>query len=400
MELTTKQEAGLKLAIERYKNKEKYTVISGYAGTGKSTLVKFIIAALGSCGIDPDVDVCYAAFTGKAAQVLMKKGNLNVSTLHKLLFEHIPKPNGGFFRKIKTTLDYKIVVVDEVSMAPKELMDLLFKHNVHVICLGDPFQLPPVSKDDDNHLLDKPHIFLDEIMRQAAESEIIRMTMDIRARKELKDYQGKDVIILPQSALNTGMLQWADQVIVATNATRVNVNNQMRELLGRGDKPEYGDKVICLKNEWNEFSNEGNPLVNGTIGFLKNTYVVDNRIPNYLLTADDPAIISTLMANFTSDSGEDYGELGLDNKMILTGEPALNWKLKYRLGKNEKTQWMVPKEFTYAYGITGHKSQGSEWPKVLLIEERFPFDRLEHARWMYTVATRAEEKLVIIRQNS
>jgi hypothetical protein len=86
--------------------------------------------------------------------------------------------------------------------------------------------------------------------------------------------------------------------------------------------------------------------------------------------------------------------------MILTGESALNWKLKYRLGKNEKTQWMVPKEFTYAYGITGHKSQGSEWPKVLLIEERFPFDRLEHARWMYTVATRAEEKLVIIRQNS
>ena len=49
------------------------------------------------------------------------------------------------------------------------------------------------------------------------------------------------------------MLQWADQVIVATNATRVNVNNQMRELLGRGDKPEDGDKVICLKNEWNEF---------------------------------------------------------------------------------------------------------------------------------------------------
>ena len=51
-----------------------------------------------------------------------------------------------------------------------------------MLCLGDPFQLPPVSKDDDNHLLDKPHIFLDEIMRQAAESEIIRMTMDIREK--------------------------------------------------------------------------------------------------------------------------------------------------------------------------------------------------------------------------
>lgn len=355
---------------------------------------------MGSCGIDPDVDVCYAAFTGKAAQVLMKKGNLNVSTLHKLLFEHIPKPNGGFFRKNKATLDYKIVVVDEVSMAPKELMDLLFKHNVHVICLGDPFQLPPVSKDDDNHLLDKPHIFLDEIMRQAAESEIIRMTMDIRQGKELTPYQGKDVIILPQSALNTGMLQWADQVIVATNATRVNVNNQMRELLRRGDKPEDGDKVICLKNEWNDFSDEGNPLVNGTIGFLKNSYVVENRIPNYLRVDGDPMTISTLMTDFTSDSGDSYGLLGLDNKMILTGEAALNWKLKYRLGKNEKTQWMVPKEFTYAYGITCWKAQGSEWPKVLAIEETFPFNRLEHQRFLYTIATRAVDKLVLIRQNS
>lgn len=397
MQLTKKQEQGLNIALQRYKNKEKYTVISGYAGTGKSTLVKFIVAALGSCGIDPDVDVCYAAFTGKAAQVLMKKGNSNVSTLHKLLFEHIPKPLGGFFRKAKASIGYKIVIVDEVSMAPKELMDLLFKHNVHVICLGDPFQLPPVSKNDDNHLLDNPHIFLDEIMRQAAESEIIRLTMDIRERKPINEMQGSDVIILPQAALNTGMLQWADQVLVATNATRININNQMRNLLGRGDKPEDGDKIICLKNEWNDFSNEGNPLVNGTIGFLKNSYVVENRIPAYMRTGDSPATISTLMANFTSDSGEDYGELGLDNKMILTGEAALDWKLKYRLGKNENTSWLVPKEFTYAYAITCHKAQGSEFDKVLTIEEKFPFDKTEHARWLYTACTRASEKLVLIK---
>ena len=54
MELTRKQEEGLKIAIERYNKNEKYTVISGYAGTGKSTLVKFIIAAL---GVEPEEDV-------------------------------------------------------------------------------------------------------------------------------------------------------------------------------------------------------------------------------------------------------------------------------------------------------------------------------------------------------
>ena len=69
MILTAKQEEGLRIAVERHRNHEKYTVIAGYAGTGKSTLVRFIIEAL-----DVKKDkVCYATFTGKAAQVLAKK---------------------------------------------------------------------------------------------------------------------------------------------------------------------------------------------------------------------------------------------------------------------------------------------------------------------------------------
>ena len=166
MILTRKQEEGLRIAVERHRNHEKYTVIAGYAGTGKSTLVKFIIEAL-------DVDhgkVCYATFTGKAAQVLAKKGNKNAMTLHKLLYNSIPRKGGGFMRIPKDRLDYTIVVVDEISMAPKSIINMLFRHNVYVICLGDPFQLPPVEKEEDNHLLDSPHIFLDEIMRQAQES--------------------------------------------------------------------------------------------------------------------------------------------------------------------------------------------------------------------------------------
>ena len=55
MELTQKQQEGLNIAIERFKNRERYTIISGYAGTGKSTLVKFIINALPGINIDKDV---------------------------------------------------------------------------------------------------------------------------------------------------------------------------------------------------------------------------------------------------------------------------------------------------------------------------------------------------------
>ena len=149
MQLTIRQTEGLKIAVARYKTKEKYVTIAGYAGSGKSTLVRFIINAL-----DVEEDkVCYCAFTGKAAEVLRKKGNKNVCTLHKLLYDHVPRPAGGFFRKPKPVIPFDIVVVDEVSMAPKELMNLLFTHPVYVICLGDPFQLPPIEKEDDNILV-------------------------------------------------------------------------------------------------------------------------------------------------------------------------------------------------------------------------------------------------------
>lgn len=390
--LTTKQEKGLKIAIQRYLDREKYTVISGYAGTGKSTLVKFITQSLP--GIDPNQDVVYATFTGKAAQVLMSKGCQNAMTLHRLLYESIPLPDGTFLRKKRFEIEYPVVVVDEVSMAPKEMMEQLFGYyGIYVICLGDPFQLPPINKDTDNHLLDHPHIFLDEVMRQAMDSEIIRLTMDIRGGKEIENFDGKDVKVYDQMKLNTGMLLWADQIISGTNRTRVEMNNNIRDLLGRSANPEDGDKVICLRNYWDDWADNGDYLVNGTIGYLKNVYNSFNVIPSYF----GGKTIDVIYADFISDCDANYGNLQMDKKEILTGERCLDNKTIYRLTKSKKYAHLVPMEFTYGYCITCHKAQGSEWDKVLVIEENFPFDREEHARWLYTAATRAIDKLVIVR---
>lgn len=391
MILTKKQEEGLKIAIKRYNDREKYTVISGYAGSGKSTLVRFIIEAI---NID-EIKVCYVAYTGKAAEVLRKKGNKNVCTLHKLLYDHFPKPTGGFFRKPKSSIDYDIVIVDEVSMAPKTLMDLLFTHKCYVICLGDPFQLPPVDKNEDNHLLDHPHIFLDEIMRQAEDSEIIQLSMKIRHNESINVFDGNNVKILSKDSLNTGMLLWADQILVGTNATRISLNNQMRNLLGRGEFPEDGDKVICLKNYWDDFSVDGDPLVNGTIGTLQNSFKTFRCVPRYIKSNYDK--FDVLQANFIVDNTL-YENVEMDNKMILTGEKCCDWQTAYKLNKmKSKLGPIVPKEFAYGYAITGHKAQGSEWDKVLVIEERFPFDKNEHARWLYTAVTRASDKVVLIK---
>ena len=393
MELTIKQEIGLKEILTRYKNKEKYTTIAGYAGTGKSTLVKFAIAAL---GVEPE-KVAYATYTGKAAEVLRKKGNEGACTLHRLLFDHIPKPNGGFFRKRKTVLDVKIVVVDEVSMVPQSMIDILMSHNIYIIFLGDPFQLPQIDKNEANNLLDHPHVFLDEIMRQAAESEIIQLSMKIRNGEKIDDMRGNEVIVMSRRELTTGCLTWADQILVATNATRHSINNQMRQILGYKGLPQDGERMICLKNYWDDINDMGDSLVNGTTGIIRNPFETFRNIPRYIQTKNP--IIPIIQGEFYADGSDiSFNSIEMDKKMIMEGEPFLDWKTSYQLGKLAyKIGDIRPKEFAFAYAITCHKAQGSAWPNVLVIEENFPFDRIEHARWLYTAATRPEEKLVLVR---
>lgn len=392
MQLTIKQELGLKAAVERFKNREKYTCIAGYAGSGKSTLVKFIVSALP--GIKPEEDVVYATYTGKAAQVLLKKGNKNVSTLHKLLYESLPRSDGTWYRKPVERIPYKIVVIDEVSMVPDSMIQQLFKYSCYVIALGDPFQLPPIHKDDVNTLLDKPHVFLDEIMRQAQESEIIRVSMDIRAGKSLELLDGTEVKIFNPAEFNESMLLWADQVLVGTNATRLSLNNTMRRLLSREGGPQDGDKVICLKNEWDIFADNHDPLVNGTIGYLKDSYSTYVDFPRYL----GGHRFEILQSDFVSDNGALFSNINMDKKMIMTGEKCCDFKTAWTIARNKQHGYKMPKEFTYGYAITGHKAQGSQWEKVLITEEKFPFDKIEHARWLYTCLTRAEEKAVIIKK--
>lgn len=395
MILTNKQEEGLKLAVSRYKAHEAYTTISGYAGTGKSTLIKFIIAAL---GLEPH-QVCYVAYTGKAAQVLKQKGCPNPITAHKLLYRAKPMPNGTYKFEAKSKLEghYEIIVVDEVSMLPKEMWLKLLSHRVHVIACGDPFQLPPIDKDSDNHVLDNPHVFLDEIMRQAYDSEIIRFSMWIREGKPINQFpaSGSQVMMVQPQEIVTGMYDWADQILCATNAKRNEINNFMRQIKGFGPEPQTGDKIISLRNQWEFFSNniqEPAPLTNGTIGTIEITNKSNIFVPYWISEKPIPVLYTTML----DENNDRFDYIPVDYTSIITGEKFLNGKQEYLMKKNKKCA-DPPFEFAYAYGITCHKAQGSEWEKVLVYEERFPFDKEEHARWAYTAATRASEKLVWVK---
>lgn len=381
MVLTNGQESGLKIAVSRFRNKEPYTCIAGFAGTGKSTLVSHIIDAL---QIAPQ-DVCYAAFTGKASLVLREKGCENSMTMHRLLYYSKELPDGTFEHKPRERLEYpyKIIVVDEVSMIPSDMWDLLLSHRIHVIALGDPFQLPAIGCESE--ILAHPHVFLDEIVRQAQDSEIIRLSMDIRSGLPLTKYRGNEVSVVSKRQLNDAYFSGADQIIAAKNITRANINWKCRKIKFGPDVPDYpieGEKVICLKNFWDVLSNQGDPAINGMIGELKNI-----KYDNNMLVF--PMFKNMMFSDFLIGENNKFHNLFMDYKIFTEGKQTIN-------SDNWTTFRGVPKPmlFDYGYCITCHRSQGSEFNNVLVFAEYMK--GTDFQRWLYTAATRAKKKLIIV----
>lgn len=379
MILTNGQEKGLKVAIERYRHKEPYTVIAGPAGSGKSSLVRFIIDALDL----PEDKVVYITYTGKASLVLRNKGCSNAITAHKLLYHAKEKPDGTFEFKPKKHLDYdyKIIVLDECSMLPEDMWTLLLSHKVHVIALGDKEQLPPV--DGDSKILDNPHVILDEVVRQALDSPIIRLSVDIRKGKWLEYGGPKECRVMPPERVSDKLLMGADQVLCGKNITRHCLNERLRKIKfgdQYANKPLEGDKIICLKNDWGTLADNEEPLINGMVGVLNNIKLEDGRLYKPAMTAD-----------FTSNNNGLYKDLRMDYKIFTEKETTVN-----------KDNWMMyPKnarahEFDYAYAVTVHKYQGSEAEKVVVYDEWLG-DRDFHRRWLYTAVTRSSKMLVVVK---
>ena len=155
--------------------------------------------------------------------------------------------------------------------------------------------------------------------------------------------------------------------------------------------PVEGDKIICLRNAWDFVTEAGDVLVNGTIGTINNIRYNKNH----------PFLKPQMTADFVSDDYTDFDievspfdvyfrDLNIDYKLLTTGEPTVTEKNFRRFPKQFR-----PLTFDYGYCITCHKAQGSEYNKVLVFEEYLKGN--DHARWLYTAATRAKERLVIVR---
>src|SRR5215468_744400 len=179
----------------------------GYAGTGKTTLARHVAGGL-------DGKVLYAAFTGKAAQVMRSKGCTGASTIHSLIYKALESdeetPSFELWDDAPAS-KAKLIVIDECSMVDAELGRDLMSFGVPLLVLGDPAQLPPVSGG--GFFTDaEPNVMLSEVHRQAQDDPIVRLSMEIREGKRLVagDYGASQVV--RRDALDPQRVLDADQV--------------------------------------------------------------------------------------------------------------------------------------------------------------------------------------------
>lgn len=235
-------------------------------------------------------------------------------------------------------------------------------------------------------------------MRQAQDSEIIRLSMWIREGKDIKNFpcSKEQVQVIEQKDVVSGMYEWADQILCATNIRRNNINNEMRKRLGFGETPEIGDKIVSLSNHWDFFSHKGdNVLTNGSIGYLKDFSLEDVRLPYYI--SEKP--ITYMYSDIEIEGEKDiFYYVPIDYNTLLKNEKSLTPQQCYQMKKNKSIDEVTPYDFAYAYALTVWKAQGSEWDKILGFEEWHPSNAEEHKKFLYTMATRAKEKLVIVRK--
>jgi exodeoxyribonuclease V len=341
----------------------------GYAGTGKTTLALRIAEGV-------DGDVLFAAFTGKAAQVLRNKGCANARTIHSLIYrprgekedEESGEATPQFaLNRMSPVAKAALVIVDECSMVDEELGRDLLSFATPVLVLGDPGQLPPVSGGGyfTEH---EPDVLLTEVHRQARDNPIVALSQAVREGGRIDYGQYGQSRVIARDEVDSDHVRAADQVLVGINRTRRRFNARIRELKGfESSLPEAGDKLVCLRNS----TEKG--LLNGSLWRVTSIGAARRQLLNMLVRSEEEA---------------PYGasaKIRVHKAFFEEGPESVSWQQRRRSD-----------EFDFGYALTVHKAQGSQWDEVILFDESFAF-RDAPERWLYTAITRAAERITIVR---
>ncbi len=375
MKFSPQQDDAL-LAVAEWLKRDDQPIfrLFGYAGTGKTTLAKHFAE-----GIDGAVQ--FAAFTGKAAQVLRTKGAKTARTLHSLIYrprgEETVEDEAGGTARVSPTFSLnrqspiakaKLVVVDECSMVDEALGRDLLSFGTPILVLGDPGQLPPVSGGG-FFTEAEPDFLLTEIHRQARDNPILELAMKAREGRALERGDWGQANVIDRREIDSERVLAADQVLVGTNRTRRRYNARLRELKGfQGALPQSGDKLVCLRND----PTKG--LLNGSLWKA--------------MTASPETVkpgINLIVKPDEDDVDQGAAKIKLLKSAFEDPDAEVPWATKRRYD-----------DFDYGYALTVHKAQGSQWNDVVLFDESFAF-KDSRERWLYTAITRAAERLTVVR---
>jgi exodeoxyribonuclease-5 len=322
--------------------------LGGFAGTGKSVCVSYLLQIL------KNYAVC--AYTGKAAQVLRRRG-VPASTIHSLIYKPFTQPDGSVVFQLTNDLMCDGIIVDEASMVTQEIDEDLRSFGVPVIYVGDHGQLPPVGNDF--NLMADPMYRLEKIHRNAG--PIARFCEWIRNGRSPKAFPSRfntsdKVRLLRRWEVTPKLLAQVDQNICAFNKTRIEINTKVREVLGHKNLLHKDEKVMCLRN--NRLAGVFNGMQGRVVDFYK------EKKKSYLDFESYDMLYSRIR----------YDPKQFDQEKVLTDYSKDG-----------------PLPFDYAYAITAHKSQGDQFDDVLVMEQICK--GWDHQRWAYTAASRAKERL-------
>ena len=366
--------------------------LGGYAGVGKSTLLSVLAGKYDS------KRVAFAAYTGKATSVLRRKlieanntAHLSsVSTLHSLLYmpiiNHETGEVTGWTKQL--ALPFDLIVVDEASMVDEKMLEDLKSFDIPILAVGDHGQLPPVQGSF--NLMENPELRLETIHRVADDSPILHLSAMVRRFGQVPrhTHDGRAVQILPLHRLGSLVAQLAEHpnisfenigFICYTNRERVDINRMVRQCRwGDMEAPLYvGDTVICLKNVDNTIFNGMRGVVHRLDDELETEthYYADVFFEEDEVMATGPILKKQFDRDTTIKNYEDAAQGSFRPR---------NWN-------------QVGFLFDYGYALTVHKSQGSQFEHVIVLNN-FPrgLDDSTRRRALYTAVTRCSAYLVVL----
>jgi exodeoxyribonuclease V alpha subunit len=369
-QLTEEQKNAVKMSLT-----EKVSILTGGPGTGKSTITDSIIKILQSF----NCTALLAAPTGRAAKRLNETTGLHASTIHRLL-EYSPRSN-QFLRNQKNPLDADLIIVDEASMVDIILMYHLLnavKEGTHILFVGDKDQLPSVGAG--NVLRDLiisevlPVTFLNTIFRQAEGSYIILNAHRVnQGRMPVFEKNSSDFFLFsendPQKAAD-----WVIDIVANRLNARFGYDSHRDvQVLSPMHRGEAGVKE--LNRRLQEALNPGT------------RHKKETRLGERVFRVGDR--IMQVRNNY--EKGIFNGDIGIISAIDLE-----NQAVEISIDENRiPYDYAELDELELAYAISIHKSQGSEFPVVVIPLLTQHYMMLQR-NLLYTAITRARQKVVLV----